>query len=306
MSGRVIHISSPSILRQKHGALELTLTDQKPLLLPPEDLNTVVLDGEGIIASSQALSLLSSSGVALVVCDEKHMPSGLLLPLSDHSTHAEVLRGQIDCSLPKRKRIWQQLVRAKIAAQAGHLQHLRRPERRLEAMVDKVESGDPKNVEGRAASLYWTALFGPEFSRERGAAGENALLNYGYAILRSLTARAIVGAGLHPALGVFHGNRYNSFALADDAMEPLRPLVDFIAHQIADQEGPPERLTPELKRKLLTITQMPIKLGDQKAHIQDGLEKMAASLRRAICEEGRKVEAPEPLWSAATDLCGQW
>jgi CRISP-associated protein Cas1 len=306
MNGRVIHVSSPSLLSQKHGALEIAVRDQKPVLLPIEDLSVVLLDGEGIVVSAQALALLAAFNVALLVSDEKHIPTGLMLPITGHSTHAEVLRGQVECSLPKKKRIWQQIVKAKVLAQAGLLENFQKKDRRLFELVEKVGSGDPTNIEARAAVRYWDALFGPDFTRERGAGGENALLNYGYAILRSLTARALCGAGLHPALGVFHGNRYNAYALADDAMEPLRPLVDFIALKMIEQDGVPDTLTPPLKKKLLSLTQMHIRFAGQNAHIQDGLERMATSLRRAICEEGRKVEIPEPSWSAATDLCGSW
>lgn len=282
----------------------LSRPGEDDLLLPPEDLGAVVLDGESISFSAQAASLLAASNVALLVSDEKHLPVGLLQPLASHSTHAETLRRQAECSQPKKKRAWQQVVQAKIASHASLLAHLGKPDRKIAAMEEKVLSGDSTNMEGQAAARYWTRLMGDDFVRDRGLPGFNSLLNYGYAVIRSLMARSLCGAGLHPALGIYHRNRYNPYALADDMMEPYRALVDWAALRVLEQEPELEALTPSIKRSLLKVTQGTVFLAGTEHHLQDGFDKLASSLRRVLCEEGRKLDIPEVRWSAVTSRCG--
>jgi CRISPR-associated protein Cas1 len=186
-------------------------------------------------------------------------------------------------------------VRAKILAQASLLKHYGLSDEHLRRLAAKVRSGDPDNLEAAAAIPYFSALFGPDFVRERDALGLNALLNYGYALLRAATARAIVGAGLHPALGVHHHNKYNPLCLADDAMEPLRPLADHMAIRLLREQPEIKDLTPNVKRRLAEVLASRVQLTDRSYPLLVGLERYGADLRRAICE-GASLSPPRPLF----------
>ncbi len=188
--------------------------------VPIEDLGILILNHSGAVVTQGLLDACSENNAVVVCCDGKRLPSSILLPLSGHSVHAETLRAQVAMTLPRRKRLWQQIVRSKITAQARLLGE---PGKRIADLAPLVRSGDPDNIEARAARAYWPLLFGPSFRRNRTGAGVNSLLNYGYAVLRAVVARAICAAGLHPSVELHHHNRYDSLCLASDLMEPLRP-----------------------------------------------------------------------------------
>lgn len=304
MGHRVVHIGDGGFLSLHQGAMRIQRQGNELALIPLADLACVVLDGYEIALTAQIAARLSEENVALVFSDTKHLPCGVVQPLSANSIHAETLRLQAECSVPKKKRIWQQIVIAKLEAPADLLQQLGSRDKSVRAMIPLVRSGDPDNIEARAAARYWSKLMGDEFTRNTESPGANAMLNYGYALIRSSVARCLSGTGLHPALGVFHRNRYNAFALADDAMEPLRPLVDAFVHTYLKSHEPPDDLTPPIKRHLAKVLVLPVIFAGNDYTFLGGCERYAASLRRGICEESRKLEIPRPKWSAVFESCG--
>lgn len=265
--------------------------------MPLEDLGVLILDSYGITYAHELMSACAERNIAVVFCDAKHLPVAMLVPFSGHSTSTEVLREQIGSSEPAKKQVWKQIVQAKIREQAKHLIERNgangKGVRRLLSLVETVKSGDPENVEGQAAQIYFDALLDGGFTRDRTRPGLNAFLNYGYAVARACAARAIVGAGLHPSLGVHHRNRYNPFCLADDAMEPLRPMVDRIAIAAWETTGRPDELSPAAKKPLLELTGLPVKIAGKPFPLIAGMHLYAASLKRALCSPARKVSIPE-------------
>ena len=207
---------------------------------PIEDIGVVVLDHKQITITTGALSALLENNCAVITCDSRSMPVGLQLPLAGNTTQSERFRDQIDASLPLRKQLWQQTVQYKIRNQAVVLSICSKAETRcMTVWANEVRSGDPDNLEARAAVYYWKNLFGdiPNFIRSRDGVSPNHLLNYGYAILRAVVARSLVASGLLPTLGIHHHNRYNAYCLADDIMEPYRPYVDRLVLYIIEQYG---------------------------------------------------------------------
>jgi CRISPR-associated protein Cas1 len=292
-----VSVAGPATLRLADLALVIQRDGEIAAKIPVEDLAVLVLDGPDILVSHQLLAHCADLGVAVSTADSKHMPNGLLVPLAGNSLHSATLREQIDSSVPAQKRTWQAIVRTKIRAQADVLMAIGRDDGSMRRLIPLVRSGDPENVEATAAAHYFARLFGAEFIRDRGQSGVNAQLNYGYAIVRSTVARAIVGAGLHPALGIHHHNQYNGFCLADDAMEPLRPMVDRVVLQMLARRTPIDEVTPATKREMITVLGGRIVLGGLQFPLLVGLERYAASLRRAICE-GAEVSVPLPLAEA--------
>ena len=203
--------------------------------VPLDDITALILSGSQITLSKNLMVELAERKAIIVTCGRNWHPISISLPFGVHYEAAGILRDQIDASQPLRKRLWQQIVQAKIDNQAAVLRRHARETRaigELAVLHQRVRSGDPDNMEAQAARHYWPTLMGPDFRRDRHSDGVNAFLNYGYTILRAATARAVCGSGLHPSLGIHHGTRVNPFALVDDLMEPFRPLVDSIAHEI--------------------------------------------------------------------------
>ena len=254
----------------------------------------VLVGAHPAIRYSQAVlaGLMEHNG-ALIVCGSDRKPAGLLLPLAGHHLHTERLRRQIDASLPCRKRLWQQIVQAKIAAQAQCLERLHGKDFSVGALATKVRSGDSANHEAQAARRYWQRLF-PEqgFRRDPEGEGPNALLNYGYAVLRAIVARAIVGAGLHPAIGLHHHNRYNPYCLADDLMEPLRPTVDEAVYRHAEAEG--VEVNPAAKRALIGALLGRFDLQGEQRSLFDCSARTAAALAAALAGEIKTLPLARP------------
>jgi CRISPR-associated protein Cas1 len=264
--------------------------------VPCEDLGFLVVDNPGVNYSHHALCELLSNGAAVVLCGRNHLPAGLLLPLSNHTEVTARLREQISVRAPLRKRLWQQLVIAKIRAQAMNLTSTEAAGH-LRALARKVRSGDPKNVEAQAAKAYWRAwrpASASEFRRDPDA-GEplNAMLNYGYAVLRAAVARALVSSGLNPALGIHHANRSNAFCLADDLMEPLRPLVD--SRVLRLHEKGERELSPPVKRELLSVLSETVAMDGTTGPLMVSLERFVASLVRCIRGEERRLAIPSAV-----------
>jgi CRISPR-associated protein Cas1 len=271
--------------------------------IPCEDIGMLVVDQPQATYSQAALTGLARSGAVLVVCGNDHLPTALLLPLADHNQVVWRVGEQVGVSKPLRKQLWKQLVRAKIRAQAMNLSTECPARHKLLELAQKVRSGDPANVEAHAAKVYWQHWLPNElFHRDKDGEGVNALLNYGYAIVRAAVARALVASGLLPALGLFHANRSNAFCLADDLMEPLRPLVDRRVRELHRQGQ--DELKPEAKAGLLGLLADRVRMGHERGPLMVNLHRMAASLVRCYQGESNRLEIPRSCTSVDTDVCG--
>ena len=263
---------------------------------PIEDLGVVVLDHQQITITSGALEALLENNCAVITCDSNHMPVGLLLPLVGNSTQNERFRDQLDASLPLRKQLWQQTIQYKIRNQTAVLKECSDAETKcMQVWANDVRSGDPDNLEARAAVYYWKSLFGhiPLFIRDREGVSPNNLLKYGYAILRAVVARALVASGLLPTLGIHHHNRYNAYCLADDIMEPYRPYVDRLVYFITEQYGTDVELSKDIKAELLSIPSLDIVIGGKRSPLMVGVAQTTASLYKCFSGELRKIAYPE-------------
>ena len=304
MIKRTIEVSSePAHLTAKLEQLLILRKGETVGTIPCEDIGVVVVDQPQTTYSHAALSALLRSGAVLVVCGRDHLPAGVLLPLADHSQVVWRISEQIALRRPLCKQLWRQLVRAKIRAQAVNLPLDCPARKKLLELSQSVRSGDPSNVEAHAARVYWKHwLPGEAFRRDVDGDGVNALLNYGYAIIRAAMARALVSAGLLPALGLFHANRSNAFCLADDMMEPLRPLVDRRVRKL-HCDGHRE-LKPETKAGLLGLLADPVRVGRQRGPMMVSLHRMVTSLVCCYQGETKRLEIPRACISADTDVCG--
>ena len=262
---------------------------------PIEDIGVIVLDHKQITITSGVLEAFLENNCAVLTCDSKSMPVGLLLPLHGNTTQNERFRQQLDASLPLSKQLWQQTVKAKIENQAAVLKECTGEEMMcMRVWAANVRSGDPDNQEARAAAYYWKNLFRIEgFTRDRDGIPPNNLLNYGYAILRAVVARGLVASGLLPTLGIHHHNRYNAYCLADDIMEPYRPYVDRLVYSIVRQGGNYAELTKELKVRLLTIPTLETNIAGKRSPLMVAVGQTTASLYKCFSGELRKISYPE-------------
>lgn len=296
MNKRTVCISNQAHLSVEHQQMIVFLKENEDVKkVPIEDLAILILDHPAITYTHYLLVALSNNNVVVVVCDDKHLPTSLVLSLSSHTTHSRIIKLQADMPKPVGKALWQQIIKAKIAGQVHVLKSLKLNSERLQRLIIKVRSGDPDNCEAQAAQYYWTELFGTEFRRDRDLPGINSLLNYGYMIIRSAVARAIVGTGLHPSLGIFHRNQYNPFCLADDLLEPLRPLVDITVYDLCKQFYCNEsvELNKEIKQQLIRLMEFYINFKDQKLPMTVALDLYAATVKKFICQEIREIAVPQ-------------
>lgn len=263
--------------------------------VPIEDIGVVVLDHKQITITHGALGALLDNNVAIITCDQQRMPSGMMLPLDGNTTQSERFRHQIDASLPLKKQLWQQTIQAKIANQSMVLQRHRDLKcGNMDAWAKQVKSGDADNLEGRAAAYYWQNLFGDiaGFHRDREGVPPNNMLNYGYAILRAIVARSLVGSGLLPTLGIHHHNRYNAYCLADDIMEPYRPYVDELVAEIVDNGENISEISSDIKSKLLNIPVLDVIINGRRSPLMIAVGMTTASLYKCFSGEIRKIAYP--------------
>jgi len=264
---------------------------------PIEDIGVVLLDNPQITITQHTITKFLENNVALVHCNEKHLPVGMLLNLNGNTLQHQRFQKQIAASEPLKKNLWQQTVQAKISNQAALLLHIGKDVKRMMYLQKKVQSGDPDNCEAQAASYYWKLLFEDKiqnFSRNQDGEPPNNMLNYGYAVLRAAMARALVGTGLLPTLGIFHRNQYNAYCLADDIMEPYRPYVDHAVVEYMAQYGtPPETLNKEINRHFLMILQADIYFEKERSPLLVALTRTTASLFACFQGKKRKILYPE-------------
>ena len=281
---------------EKAESLPDMMKAQAEVTKPIEDLGVVVLDNKQVTITSGLLDALLENNCAVITCDSKSMPIGLMLPLYGNTTQNERFRQQLDASLPLKKQLWQQTIQMKINNQASVLKDCVDEEVRcMRVWASDVRSGDPDNLEARAAAYYWKSLFADieGFTREREGIYPNNLLYYGYAILRAVVARGLVTSGLLPTLGIHHHNRYNAYCLADDIMEPYRPYVDELVFKLVQINGKVLDLTKEIKAKLLEIPTLEVKIGGKRSPLMVAVGQTTASLYKCFSGEVRRISYPE-------------
>lgn len=289
MIKRIVEISRPSYLYIKLGQLCIRQNKEVVGRVALEDLGVLLLAHPAISLSQAVLYLAVENNTVIVLCDQKYQPISLMLPLSGHSLHARILKEQIAFSVSKQKSAWAQIIQAKIQAQAENLRRIQSDHEYLMKLVTQVKSGDPDNKEAQAAQYYWKRYMGDQFRRNPDLEDENILLNYGYAILRAAVARAIVCSGLHPSLGIFHRNLYNSFALADDLMEPLRPKVDDIVQNLPKNT----RLDAATRTIFLEMLAEPVEIKKQIFPLMVALHHYTASFKSYMTGESKKIDIPK-------------
>lgn len=301
MIKRTLCISSPAYLNLRDKQLVVNLPGAQGMddlvgtnTVPIEDIGLVLLDNRQITISSCLIEALMENNAAVISCDARHMPSGLLQPLEGHTLHTERLRTQVAVSKPLSKQLWQQTIQQKIRNQAANLLYLGLPADNMLQWADQVQSGDAGGHEARAAAHYWSAVF-PQvdhFRRDRDGLPPNNLLNYGYAIVRALVARAIASCGMHPALGLFHRNKYNPYCLADDLMEPYRPYIDRIVINLMHDNDDWEELTYATKLELLSVPTIDTVTAGQRSPLMTAVQASASSLWRCYSKESRTLDYP--------------
>lgn len=297
MIKRTLMFSNPAYLSHKDKQLVVSFPDKDKSgrTVPIEDIGVVVLENQQITISHGCIAALLQNNVAVISCDVTHMPTGLILPLDGGHTQSERFRYQIEASTPLKKQLWQQTIQQKIYNQARVLEEIGVAVDNMSRWAKSVRSGDPDNYEGRAAAYYWQNIFAEfmEFNRHRGGEPPNNLLNYGYAILRAVVARSLVSSGLLPTLGIFHRNKYNAYCLADDIMEPYRPVVDKMVYDIVSERLDMAELTTELKMRLLKLPEVDVYFDDATSPILVGVSRTTASLARCFEGVSRKINYPD-------------
>ncbi len=281
-------------LRKKQLVIHL---DEGERTFACEDIGILVLQNPAISLSSALLNALLESGAVVVICNERHLPSGLILPTITHTELVPRLMAQLETGQPARKKAWKAIIQAKITAQRNEI--TTPAAIALDRLAKSVRSGDPENHEAQAARLYWPSMFPERYAvnDKRDSESEslfNSALNYGYAIIRASVARALVSAGLHPALGVFHHRRNNPFCLADDVMEPLRPLVDRTVKKLLIESTEPHDgiLQPEHRRALLELLNTNVSFAQTKGPLMAILPRYIASFYRLLVRESDILEVP--------------
>lgn len=309
MIKKTLYFGNPAYLSLRNAQLVIKLPEvennatlpkmmkrQSEVTKPIEDLGVVVLDNKQITITSGAMEALLENNCALITCDSKSMPVGLMLPLYGNTTQNERFREQLAASVPLKKQLWQQTVQAKINNQAAALAICTGEESKcMRVWANDVRSGDPDNLEARAAAYYWRTLFSDldGFTRDREGIPPNNLLNYGYAILRAIVARGLVASGLLPTLGIHHHNRYNAYCLADDIMEPYRPYVDKLVFDLYQLQRKEVSLTKETKVALLAIPTLDVRISKKRSPLMVAVGQTTSSLYKCFSGELRRIAYPE-------------
>ena len=312
MIKKTLYFGNPAYLSLRMGQMVIKLPEvetdsnlsdqikkQAEITKPIEDIGVVVLDNRRITITQGLLESLLENNCAVITCDSHSLPVGLMLPLYGNSTQNERFRDQLDASQPLKKQLWQQTIKMKISNQAAALATCTgKNSPTMLRWADDVRSGDPDNVEGRAAAYYWKNLFAgidglEDFTRSSEGEAPNNLLNYGYAILRAIVARALVSSGMLPTLGIHHHNRYNAYCLADDIMEPYRPYVDELVYSIVKDKGINNLdLSKEIKAMLLSIPTLDVVIGGKRSPLMVAVTQTTASLYKCFTGELRRITYP--------------
>ncbi len=292
MIKRIVDISDPAYIHVKHQQLLIDKEGKTAGQIPIEDLGILILQHPAIVITQQVIIACQKNKVGIVFCDERHLPYSVILPVVDgHTLHQKIMRLQIKTKKPVTKRLWKQIVQKKIIEQQRTLSLAGENATVLERLASKVKSGDTENHEAQAAQYYWRRLFGRSFRRDHEAAGVNALLNYGYAVVRALISRSIVAGGLHPAIGVNHHNQYNALCLADDLMEPFRPWVDWLAYQIW-MENKKVEVGRDTKKNILRLLDETVHIKKKTMPLMVACHYLVADFKRCLDGSLKSIEYP--------------
>lgn len=293
MIKRVLCFENPARLSLKLAQMVVELQDVTRTL-PIEDIGVVILDNKQITITHALIDALLANNAAIVTSNDKHMPVGLMLPLDGNTLQSERFRAQIDASEPLKKQMWQQTVTSKILGQAHVLgmQHIEH--NNMFKWAKDVRSGDTDNMEARAAAYYWRNMFDMDsFIRDPQGLPPNNLLNYGYSVVRAMMARALVGAGLLPTLGIHHHSRYDAYCLADDIMEPYRPFVDMKVLEMWEKGEITSDISSEQKRELLGVTTIDVNISGHRSPMMLAIQATAQSVQKCFSGEARKIIYPD-------------
>lgn len=299
MIKRTLYFGSPLRLKINNGQLvvEYANKEQESRTIPVEDIGMVVIDHQQVTITHGIINALIDNNAAILWCDNKHLPNGLILPMAGNDTFTKKMRIQLQASEPLKKQLWKQTIQQKILNQATVLKWMNKEYEPVKKLAANVTSGDTDNIEGRASYLYWQTLFENDeyFKRHRYGPPPNQLFNYGYAILRAVVARSLIASGCLLAMGIHHKNQYNAFCLADDIMEPYRPYVDRIVLQMLKDAKEPitEDITKEQKQVLLQIPAIDIHLDNEKSPLMVGMQRTTSSVMKCFEGEARKILYPE-------------
>lgn len=301
MIKQTLYFGSPAKLSVENRQLRIAIgasrqVESRVVTRPLEDIGVIIIDSPQILITAPVMQTLMQSGAALIVCDDKHMPAGLMLNMEGSTMQSERFRIHLSASQPLKKQLWQQTVVAKIKNQAAAIAIITHENPiALIRMSSKVKSGDSDNVEAQAASYYWKTLFERFGGIRRARDGEdpNTMLNYGYAIVRAMMARSLVAAGMHPSLGIFHRNKYNAYCLADDIMEPYRPYVDILVMEICERYGVQGIDNREIKAAILEIASRETLINGLRYPLMTAVSETAISLFKCFNGETRKIKYPE-------------
>lgn len=292
MIKRTLFFSNPCYLSVKDRQLLVSRESGETLRIPIEDIGFMVLEDQHIKVSMPLLEELADNNVAVIFCNSKHMPQSMLFPLEGNHLQGEIHRAQVKASEPLKKHLWKQTVESKIINQASLLQVLGLKHNDLMVISGSVKSGDSTGRESYAAKVYWARLFGGGFLRERYGIPPNNMLNYGYIVLRAAVARALTGSGLLPTFGIHHHNRYNAYALADDIMEPFRPFVDRIVHELNEKHPDALDIDKDIKAELLKVLTVDVRFKKTIRPLMVGLSQTTASLAKCFTGERRSIDYP--------------
>ncbi|MCW4453126.1 type II CRISPR-associated endonuclease Cas1 [Kaistella sp. BT6-1-3] len=295
MITRSIYIGNPAYLKLKDEQMYIMEPESGQMKgkVPVEDLGLLMLDHFQITISHQLIQRMMGNNVVVVSCDAHHLPHGIMLPLHGHTEFSDRIKDQMEASEPLKKQLWKQTIECKIENQK---EVLRRLGNYYEPMIDyrnNVKSGDLTNMEGIAAQHYWKYLISLDFLRQRFGDSPNQFFNFGYSVLRSIVARAIVETGLLPVLGIFHKNKYNPYCLADDMMEPYRPFVDWLVMDWLTRNPETEDLTKEFKAHILQIATKDVKIDDKTRPLMVAVKTTVSSLYKCYTGEKRQISYPE-------------
>lgn|SRR5487761_130303 len=303
MIKRTIEISSgPVRLSVTHRQLVIEKPGGPRTTIPIEDIGMMIVDHPAVTYTHTVFTDLMGAGAAVVLCSRNHHPAGVFLPIDGHSTQTERHHSQIAASVPFKKQAWARIVRAKIGRQTDVIKEVAGRDEGLPSLSARVRSGDPENLEAQAAQRYWKVLFGTDFRRDRDGSGPNRALNYGYAVVRAAIARAIVGSGLIPSLGLHHHNRSNPFCLADDLMEPYRPFVDLKVSELVRAGRALPELDQAAKTVLLSVLNEIVEIGDRRTPIVLAIHQTTSSLARAYETGKPQFDLPSSLFLRQDDL----
>ena len=295
MITRSIYIGNPAYLKLKDNQMYILSpeTNEMKGKVPVEDLGLLMLDHFLITISHQLIQKMMGNNVVVVSCDSHHLPHGIMLPLYGHTQHSDRVKDQLEASEPLKKQLWKQTIECKIQNQMEVLKQLGNYFEPMQNYQTNVKSGDITNMEGIAAQHYWKYLISLDFLRQRFGESPNQFFNFGYAVLRSIVARAIVETGLLPVLGIFHKNKYNPYCLADDLMEPYRPFVDILVMDWLEKNPETEELTKEFKAHLLQIATKDVKIDGKTRPLLIAVKTTATSLYKCYTGEKRQISYPE-------------